>query len=111
MTLVSGEAEVRGNPLGARRCRSLDKVVGMIVCQCQNVSDRDIDAAINWMRAADAGAVITPGRIYRALGKRAECGGCMPQLVAVMRRNANLEVPVTPTAPRNNNRQEQHDER
>ena len=83
----------------------------MIVCHCQNVSDRDIDAAVDWMRASDAGAIITPGRIYRALGKRAECGGCMAQFVAVMRRNANLEVPVTPSARPTDNRQEQHDER
>ena len=83
----------------------------MIVCHCQNMTDRDIDAAIDWMRAADAGAIITPGKIYRALGKRAECGGCMTQFVAVMRRNSNLEVPVNPPAPPIESRQEQYDER
>ncbi len=66
----------------------------MIVCSCQNISDRDIDAAINWMRAADPMAVVTPGKIYHALGKRADCGGCMPLFLATMRKNANTEVPI-----------------
>ena len=26
----------------------------MIVCQCQNISDRDINSAIDWMRASDS---------------------------------------------------------
>ncbi|WP_238367511.1 (2Fe-2S)-binding protein [Mesobacterium pallidum] len=66
----------------------------MIVCHCQNISDRDIAAAIDWMRAADPATLITPGKIYRALGKRADCGGCMPLFLDSMRRSDNLEVPV-----------------
>lgn len=66
----------------------------MIVCHCQNISDHDIHAAIDWMRAADAQTIITPGRIYHALGKKADCGGCMPLFVATMRENASLEVPA-----------------
>ena len=41
----------------------------MIICHCQNISDHDIHAAIDWMRAADPETLITPGKIYRALGK------------------------------------------
>ena len=66
----------------------------MIVCQCQGISDRDIHAAIDWMRAADQDAIVTPGKIYRALGKRADCGGCMPIFLATMRSNSSLSVPV-----------------
>lgn len=66
----------------------------MIVCQCRNITDRDIHAAIDWMRASDPGAVITPGRVYHALGKSADCGGCMPLFLATMRGNDNLEVPA-----------------
>ena len=66
----------------------------MIVCQCNNITDRDINAAIDWMRAADPETIITPGKVYRALGKRADCGGCMPLFLATMRQNENLEVPV-----------------
>lgn len=67
----------------------------MIVCHCQNITDRDIDAAIDWMRAADPATIITPGKIYHALGKKADCGGCMPLFLSTMRRNANMEVPAT----------------
>ncbi|MBC7739354.1 MAG: (2Fe-2S)-binding protein [Candidatus Saccharibacteria bacterium] len=66
----------------------------MIVCHCQGISDRDIHAAIDWMRAADQDAIVTPGKIYRALGKRADCGGCMPIFLATMRSNSSLSVPV-----------------
>ena len=39
----------------------------MIICHCRTITDRDIDSAIDWMRAADPDVVITPGKIYRAL--------------------------------------------
>ncbi|AWD23194.1 (2Fe-2S)-binding protein [Pseudogemmobacter blasticus] len=57
----------------------------MIVCHCQNISDRDIRAAVDWMRAADPQTIITPGKIYHALGRRADCGGCMPLFLDTMR--------------------------
>ena len=57
----------------------------MIVCHCQNITDRDINNAIDWMRASDVRTVITAGKIYRALGKAADCGGCMPLLLDTMR--------------------------
>ncbi|MDZ7907226.1 MAG: (2Fe-2S)-binding protein [Gemmobacter sp.] len=50
----------------------------MIVCHCMNITDHDIRAAVDWMRASDAETIVTPGKIYHALGKRADCGGCMP---------------------------------
>jgi bacterioferritin-associated ferredoxin len=66
----------------------------MIVCHCQRISDRDINAAIDWMRASDSDTIITPGKVYHALGKSAECGGCMPLFLSTLRQNANLEVPM-----------------
>ena len=65
----------------------------MIICSWQTISDRDIHQAIDWMRAADETAIITPGKIYHALGKTPDCGGCMKLFVSSMRSNANLEVP------------------
>ncbi|MCR8550157.1 (2Fe-2S)-binding protein [Salipiger sp. P9] len=66
----------------------------MIVCHCQGITDHDIHAAIDWMRAADPQTIITPGKIYHALGKAADCGGCMPLFLKTMRTNDNLEVPM-----------------
>ena len=66
----------------------------MIVCHCEGITDRDIHAAIDWMRASDPETIITPGKIYHALGRRADCGGCMPVFLATMRANDNLQVPI-----------------
>jgi len=66
----------------------------VIVCHCQHITDRDIHGAINWMREADAKAIITPRKVYRALGKSPDCGSCMSLFLSTMRKNTNLEVPV-----------------
>jgi len=66
----------------------------MIVCSCTGVTDRDIRDAIAWMRAADPYTLITPGKIYRALGKSVNCGGCVRLFVETMRKDGNLAVPV-----------------
>jgi bacterioferritin-associated ferredoxin len=72
----------------------------MIVCHCQSITDHDIRAAITWMRASDPDTVITSGRIYRALGKRADCGGCMPLFLETMRGTAAFGVPDAAQPPR-----------
>ncbi len=66
----------------------------MIVCSCQKISSSDIYDAIDWMRASDTATIITPGKIYRALGKSPECGGCMKLFVSTMRKSDKLEVPA-----------------
>ncbi|ETA50911.1 (2Fe-2S)-binding protein [Ponticoccus alexandrii] len=66
----------------------------MIVCHCMNISDHDIHAAVDWMRASDEATLITPGKIYRALGKKADCGGCLPLFMKTMQANDNFEVPL-----------------
>lgn len=72
----------------------------MIVCSCLGISDRDIHAAIRWMRAADPETLITPGKVYRALGKAPDCGGCIRLFVAEMRSNPALRVPASPATGR-----------
>ncbi|MBO9397894.1 (2Fe-2S)-binding protein [Shimia sp. R9_2] len=66
----------------------------MIICHCMNISDQEIHAAIDWMRASDPAALINPGKVYHALGKAADCGGCMPLFLDTMRKNDNLSVPA-----------------
>lgn len=66
----------------------------MIVCHCTQITDHDIHAAIDWMRAANPRTIITPGKIYHALGKAADCGGCMPLFLDTMRGNAKVSVPA-----------------
>lgn len=67
----------------------------MIICHCQSISDHDIRAAVGWMRASDCDTVITAGKVYRALGKRADCGGCVSLFVATMRDAPGFAVHAT----------------
>jgi bacterioferritin-associated ferredoxin len=64
----------------------------MIICHCQNITDHDIRAAADWMRAADPDTLITPGKIYRALGRRADCGGCLPLFLDTLATCESLPV-------------------
>lgn len=71
----------------------------MIVCHCQSISDHDIRAAVAWMRAADPDTIITPGKVYHALGKRADCGGCVPLFVQTMRTSSAYPVAAGAAEP------------
>lgn len=51
-------------------------VQGEILCSCAGITRTDVKAAIADIQAAGAGARITPGRVYKALGKRPQCGSC-----------------------------------
>lgn len=66
----------------------------MIVCHCRRIRDDDIHNAIDWMRASDPDTIITPGKVYRALGTTPDCGGCLPVFLDTMRVNPNLHVQV-----------------
>lgn len=83
----------------------------MIVCHCMAITDHDIHAAIDWMRASDPDTLITPGKVYRALGKSADCGGCLPLFLGTMRRNSNLKIPTAPGSLTDRQQQEDRYER
>ena len=65
----------------------------MIVCSCSVITSDDIHRTIAWMRAASPDTIITPGKVYRALGKRPDCGGCIALFIATMRQNRRTAVP------------------
>ena len=66
----------------------------MMVCHCMSITDRDIRAAVDWMRQSDPRTIVTPGKIYRALGKKADCGGCLPLFTDTMLACDSLQVPA-----------------
>lgn len=68
----------------------------MIVCHCMSITNHEIRAAVDWMRAADPDTIITPRKVYRALGKTADCGGCLPLFLDTMRRCDTLPVANAP---------------
>ncbi|MFC7703431.1 bacterioferritin-associated ferredoxin [Plastorhodobacter daqingensis] len=82
----------------------------MMICHCMSISDHEIRAAVDWMRASDPETIITPGKIYRALGKRADCGGCLPLFLDTMRKCDSLEVPMNLRGLRRASAQERRNE-
>lgn len=64
----------------------------MIVCHCMSITDHEIRSAIDWMRAADPDTIITPRKVYRSLGKAADCGGCLPLFLDTMRQCDSLPI-------------------
>jgi bacterioferritin-associated ferredoxin len=60
----------------------------MIICSCAVISSDEIERTVAWMKAADPQVVITPGKVYRALGKHPVCGGCAKLFVAAVHKPA-----------------------
>jgi hypothetical protein len=56
----------------------------MIVCSCNVITRRDIEAVIEGLLAEDPYAVLTPGLIYHRLGRRGRCCGCFPHVSAIL---------------------------
>jgi bacterioferritin-associated ferredoxin len=56
----------------------------MIVCSCTMITSQDIAEAVAAIRAADPFVVLTPGLIYRHLGKRPSCGSCLALITQQM---------------------------
>ena len=56
----------------------------MIVCSCNVITRRDIEAVIERLLADDAYAVLTPNLIYHRLGRRGRCCGCFPQVTRIL---------------------------
>ena len=53
----------------------------MIVCHCNRIDHREIEDAANALARVDPWRVLTPVAVYKALGRRPQCGGCL-QLAA-----------------------------
>jgi bacterioferritin-associated ferredoxin len=56
----------------------------MIVCSCTLITSEDIAEAVAELRTEDPLVVLTPGLIYRRLGKRPSCGNCLPLVTKLM---------------------------
>ncbi|HEX9752100.1 MAG TPA: hypothetical protein VGA46_01455 [Methyloceanibacter sp.] len=56
----------------------------MIVCSCTMITSKDIAEAVSTLRTKDPFVVLTPGLIYRQLGKRPSCGSCLPLITKLM---------------------------
>ena len=69
----------------------------MIVCSCTEITSKDIEEAVAALRTSDPFVVLTPGLIYRQLGKRPSCGTCLPLITKLM-LSFDEEGPAMPGA-------------
>jgi hypothetical protein len=56
----------------------------MIVCSCNIITRRDIEAVIEDILTADPYAILTPGLLYHRLGRRGKCCGCFPHVTDIL---------------------------
>lgn len=64
----------------------------MYICSCNALTNRDIDSAIatGATRSAD---------IYAACGVRAQCGGCVPTVLCLLRQAMSASHLAAPQQP------------
>jgi hypothetical protein len=58
----------------------------MLICQCNVISSREIEAIIRGFLREDPWAIIVPAKVYRELDKRCKCSGCVPNVVDLITR-------------------------
>jgi bacterioferritin-associated ferredoxin len=61
----------------------------MIVCSCNIIVRREIEAVIEEILAEDPYAVLTPGLLYHRLGRRGRCCGCFPHVSRILVEHGN----------------------
>ena len=61
--------------------RSGQRTTRMIICSCNVISDRQIEAAVEELVSSDADAVVTLDTVYRAMGWQPKCGTCLQAVV------------------------------
>ena len=65
----------------------------MFVCHCRALTDQQIRAAVTSLYRDEPGRVITPSRVFRHLGARPDCGGCLPLFLRTMNAGPALVAP------------------
>ncbi|ODR97941.1 hypothetical protein AUC68_10495 [Methyloceanibacter methanicus] len=56
----------------------------MMVCSCHTICESDIHDVVSLLRTNDPAVVLTAGLICRTLGKRPQCGNCLPQVIKII---------------------------
>jgi len=58
----------------------------MLVCHCNLITQREIEAMIVELLDADPWQLIVPAKVYHAMRKRGRCCGCFPNVVETIIR-------------------------
>jgi len=56
----------------------------MFVCQCNLLSQGEIEAAVEKLLAEDPWQLIVPSKVYHAMRIRGRCCGCFPDVVEII---------------------------
>ena len=56
----------------------------MIVCSCNIITRKDIEAVVTEFLNADEWQLITPGKVYQAMSARGKCCGCFPGVIDII---------------------------
>ncbi|WP_265519950.1 (2Fe-2S)-binding protein [Nitratireductor luteus] len=58
----------------------------MLVCQCNIITQKELDAQVRAMLDEDPWQLIVPAKVYHAMAKRGRCCGCFPNVVETIIR-------------------------
>jgi hypothetical protein len=58
----------------------------MLVCHCNLITQKEIEATIVELLDADPWQLIVPAKVYHAIQKRGRCCGCFPSVVETIIR-------------------------
>ena len=56
----------------------------MFVCQCNLLSQGEIEAAVEKLLAEDPWQLIVPSKLYHSMRIRGRCCGCFPDVVEII---------------------------
>lgn len=59
-------------------------VFGVIVCQCNILSDTEIEAAVERLLKDDPWQLIVPSKVYHSMGIRGRCCGCFADVIEII---------------------------
>jgi len=58
----------------------------MLVCHCNIITEKEVEAAIVALLDIDPWQLIVPAKVYHMLNKRGRCCGCFPNVVETIIR-------------------------
>ncbi|MEM7747881.1 MAG: (2Fe-2S)-binding protein [Pseudomonadota bacterium] len=60
----------------------------MIVCSCNYITDKEIHDAVDGLMLANPIQVLTPGKVYKSIGSRPNCGSCLSHAADLIHKRA-----------------------
>lgn len=58
----------------------------MLICQCNLITQKEVEQAILSLLDQDPWQLIVPAKVYHSLNKRGRCCGCFPNVVETIIR-------------------------